>query len=227
MLQLPLNVQLDDSSTFDNFEASHNLQLIERLSTLADATPEFIFIWGASETGKTHLAQALCHSFAERNLLAAYLPLDNESFDAEILQGMHHLDLVCIDNVEAVKAKSEWEVALFNLYNELKADHKHLIIFSNAAPAQTQFNLADLNSRLSAMEIYKLEALSDTGKISLFQSRATHRGLDIPAEVAKFILSRYSRSVADLVEILDTLDRSSMMLQRKVTIPLVKEILDQ
>jgi len=226
MLQLPLNVQLDDSAQFDNFFKADNLQLVSRLEQLLADSGDFIYIWGSPQTGKTHLAQALCHAFNSRHLSAAYLPLDNPEFTAEILDGMSFMDLVCIDNLEKVLSIPEWEIALFDLYNRLKQDNKLLVIFSHASPSNLPIQLADLQSRLTAMEIYRLEGLNDSQKIELFKTRASNRGLDISDEVIQFILSRYSRKLNDLMAILDKLDTSSIALKRKVTIPLVKEILD-
>ncbi|TQV84532.1 DnaA regulatory inactivator Hda [Aliikangiella coralliicola] len=226
MLQLPLNVQLNDNANFDNFLSGDNLQLVEKLTKLTATSAEFIFVWGSAESGKTHLAQALCNHFNQQAWSAAYLPLANRDLSAEILDGMSVMELVCIDDLASVEKDKAWEEGLFDLYNNLKLEQKNLVVFSASPPAKSSIKLADLKSRLSAMEIYKIEPLNDEQKITLLQKRAANRGMDVPADVAKFILSRQSRSVSDLIDILDQIDHSSMVLQRKVTIPLIKEILD-
>lgn len=226
MLQLPLNVQLDDYARFDNYFTDGNQQLIERLKNLNNHPGDFIFIWGAGESGKTHLAQALCHQFDANNLAAVYLPLDNDQLTPEILSGLSCLDLVCLDNLESIEGDENWEKAIFDLYNNLKIEDKCLVAFSSQAPVQSAIKLADLKSRLTAMEIYKVDALDDLQKCAFFQQRAANRGIDISDDVARFLLSRRSRSVADLVKLLDQIDRSTIALQRKVTIPLLKEIFE-
>lgn len=224
MLQLPLNVHLDDSARFDNYFVDGNQQLIERLMTLTQHPGDFIFVWGAVQTGKTHLAQALCHQFDANHLSAVYLPLDNPALTPDVLQGLSCLDLVCLDNLDTIKNKAEWEQAIFDLYNNLKMEEKCLVIFADSPPLQSGIRLADLKSRLTAMEVYKLNMLDDQQKQAFFQQRAANRGIEINSEVARFLLSRQSRSVTDLIELLDQIDRSSIALQRKVTIPLIKEI---
>ncbi|WP_444994249.1 DnaA regulatory inactivator Hda [Aliikangiella sp. IMCC44359] len=226
MLQLPLNIQLDDSAKFDNYFEKNNLQLVSRLKQLVNNQGDFIFVWGNAETGKTHLANAICHSFNQHELSAAYFPLDNKALTPDVLQGMAVMDFVCIDNFESIVGQNQWEVGLFDLYNNLKSEKKTLVVFADASPSALSINLADLKSRLGAMEIYKLEGLNDEQKADFFKNRAANRGLDISSDVARFILTRYSRSVKELINILDKLDRSSIVLKRKITIPLVKEILD-
>ncbi len=224
MHQIPLQVQLDDTATFDNFFVADNLQLLKKLTSLTKSNNEFLYCWGTNDSGKTHLAQALCRQFHENNLAAAYIPLKDQNLSPEILNGMSFMDLVCLDDIDQVEGDGPWETALFDLYNELKLEGKHLIVFANKPPSTSQFKLADLRSRLTAMEIYRIESLDDEGKEALFITRAENRGLEISNEVVKFITARKSRSVSDLISILDKLDHSSMALKRKVTIPLVKEL---
>ena len=117
MLQLPLNVQLDDFSRFSNFYAADNEQLCEVLSLFNQTNDNFIFIWGASQTGKTHLAHALCHHLSQFDSQADYLPLDNSSLNVDILEGMSCMDTVILDNFDAITGDRDWEVAVFDLYN--------------------------------------------------------------------------------------------------------------
>ena len=226
MHQIPLQVQLDDTATFDNFFVAENLQLVEKLNSLCRDDGEFLYCWGTSDSGKTHLAQALCRQFHESGLAAAYIPLKDKNLSPEILSGMNFMDLVCIDDIDQVEGCEQWETAIFDLYNELKQEGKHLVVFANKPPSSSDIKLADLRSRLTAMEIYRIESLDDEGKESLFITRAENRGLEVSNDVVKFITTRKSRSVSDLMDILDKLDHSSMALKRKVTIPLVKELFD-
>jgi DnaA-homolog protein len=226
MLQLPLNVQLDDSSKFENYFVAGNQQVSSRLQSLINGGGEFVFVWGALESGKTHLAQALCNQFDLANLSAVYLPLDNKQLMPEILNGMSVMELVCLDNVNAIEGQLDWETAIFDLYNNIKTEGNSLVIFSRTPPSQMLLKLADLSSRLTAMEVYKLMSLDEPQKISFFQQRAENRGIEITDEVARFVLSRHSRSVKDLIELLDLIDHSTIALKRRVTIPLIKEIVN-
>ncbi len=225
MLQLPLNIRLDDSARFDNFSVGHNQQLVTNLIDLAHNQSNFIYIWGAADTGKTHLGHALCHEVTQQGLSAIHLPLSNTDFSPQILDGMSCMDLVSIDELQLVIGEPDWEIELFNLYNELKNENKSLVVFSESPPAHLPIALADLKSRFSAMEIYKLESLNEEQKITFFRQRASVRGLEVSDEVIRFILTRHSRAVSDLIKILDKLDHFSIVLKRKITIPLVKQIL--
>ena len=81
MLQLPLDVQLDDSAKFENFFAEGNLQLISRLQSLKQTEYDFLYVWGGQNVGKSHLAQAICQDYASDDLTAVYFPLDNKALE--------------------------------------------------------------------------------------------------------------------------------------------------
>ncbi len=253
MFQLPLKISLDSSATLKNFFVGSNTELIEKLrgysevnSYIAEAkelyeanvempgssfispdTTNMLFVWGSHSSGKTHLAQAICHTFDQStNKTCVYLPLNNEKISHHILEGLADVDLICIDSLESVRGSYDWQVALFNLYNELKDSSKKLIIFSKETPLQMQLELADLTSRLSSMSIYRLNKIDDENLVEFIQTSGKNVGVEINIEVATFILNRSDRSIINLKRIITTLDEQSLAHHRKVTIPFVKEILE-
>ena len=62
-------------------------------------------------------------------------------------------------------------------------------------------------------------------KLRLLRAVAGERGLELPDDVARFLLARTSRDQGELVSVLDRLDRASLAQGRRVTIPFVKQTL--
>uniref|UniRef100_UPI002B1D6593 HdaA/DnaA family protein n=1 Tax=Pseudomonas marginalis TaxID=298 RepID=UPI002B1D6593 len=83
----------------------------------------------------------------------------------------------------------------------------------------------DLASRLDWGLIYKLHPLSDEEKIQALQLRARMRGFELTEDVCRFVLKRLDRKMGTLFDILNELDHESIVAQRKLTIPFVKDIL--
>ena len=225
MLQLPLNVQLNDSARFDNFFVGENTQLVNKLSQLNNSKDEFLFIWGAENAGKTHLAHACSQLISDSGKTVAYLPLDEPFMSEQFLDNLESVDFVCLDGFDVISKNSNWEQAVFNLYNQLKLFERQLVIFAESSPNQLHIILDDLKSRLGAMEVYKLSAVTDLNKPEYLISYGQSRGLEISTEVAMFILSRANRELKTIQKTIRKLDQQALTHKRKITIPFVKEIL--
>lgn len=227
-IQLPLAFQLPGNTSLDSFIPGKNTEILHVLRQLAGTTSEtLVFISGPTQSGKTHLASALCLAAAEASLSSAYLPLrELTELPASALQNLHQLDLICVDDVEAVAGKQEWEEALFVLFNQARDSHTRLLFTADRAPGALPLGLADLKSRLAWGISYKLQPLADEDKIKLLLQAAEQRGMTLKQDVASYILSRYSRDIPDLLTILDHLDHASMAAQRKLTLPFVRQQLN-
>ena len=111
------------------------------------------------------------------------------------------------------------------MYNRLHAQHNTLIVTGQVPPALTKLHLADLRSRLTYALILQIHELKDEDKISTLQAHAKKRGLELSKSVGHYILNRCARNMHDLRTVLDRLDHASLVAQRKLTIPFVKDVL--
>ncbi len=218
--QLPLRIGLRDSATFANFYPGANAAVVHALQA---ASEPFIYLGGTIGSGRSHLLQAACHDVSEANGLAAYLPLaECMTMSVQMLEGMEQMSLVAIDDVELLAGDREWEQALFHLYNRMRDAGHTMIVAGNAAPAALGITLPDLLSRLGWGPVFQLQPLDDREKSEALQMRARQRGMELPAEVADYLLNHASREMHDLFVLLDRLDEGSLAAQRKLTIPFVK-----
>jgi len=228
--QYTLAVTLPDDETLQSFygaKESPAVQFIEQF--LAPGKPQLpLYLFGASGSGKSHLLYAACVQAQEQGLTSQLLALDDfRQYSPRLFDGLEQLDLVCLDNIQAIAGDSHWQVALFDLYNRMVEQGKRLLIVADEAPLQLGITLPDLVSRLQACTIFQLRLLSDDDKQKLLQQKARLRGIDLPDEVARFLLNRQQREIRALVAILDKLDKASIVHQRKLTIPFVKDVLAQ
>ncbi|TFH87365.1 DnaA regulatory inactivator Hda [Billgrantia azerbaijanica] len=225
--QLPLGVGLRDDATFANFHAGPNASLVDRLEQQLEAGGEpFLFLWGASGTGRSHLLQAACHAASDRDRRALYLPLrELGHFPPLMLEEAERLDLVAIDDLEFVIGRRRWEEGLFHAFNRLRDAGRRLVVAAEAAPRQLPIALPDLASRLTWGMTFHVKALDDEERLAALQLRARVRGMQLPDEVARYILHRGPRDLGELCASLATLDRASLSAQRKLTIPFVKQAL--
>lgn len=224
--QLALGLSLRDDATFENFFVGDNASVIEALNNCITGNGEsFIYLWGIEGVGRSHLLQACCHEINE-NKSAAYLNLkEYEDFSPEILDGFDQIDLVCLDHINAVLNRDDWEEALFHFYNRAREKRKRLIVSGNTLPAQLPSNLADLRSRLAWGLTFQVKALNDAQKVVALSMRAKNRGMILPETAGQYLLYHMSRNLSELFKVLDLLEKTSLVEQRRITIPFIKSVL--
>lgn len=225
MQQIPLDFELKVDATFDNFIEGENALLLQTLHSILNGQSDFVFFHGDQSSGKTHLLQAMAQDSRSEQLNIAYIPLFESFVTPEMLEGLSMFDCVCLDGLENVIENSEWQLGLFNLYNDLKDANKSLVIASKIPPNDLTIALADLKSRLTAMLVFALKPLNEDDKLSLLQSKAKEKGLVINDDLAHFLLSRGQRDINSLNSMLEKLDHASLQAKRKLTIPFVKDTL--
>jgi DnaA family protein len=223
--QLPLGVQLAVSMRFETYTAGANAGAVEALRRLAGGGANApVWIYGTRGTGRSHLLQAACAAAGDAGLAAAYLPLAQVRDDgAQRLDGFEQLDLVALDDVEAVAGDPAFEAALFRLYNGLAEHRGGLAVAGAGSPAGTAIRLPDLASRLGASEVHRLEPLPEAEQPDALRRRAECRGLELPDETLAFLTRRAPRDFATLCRMLDALDIESLAAQRRLTVPFVRE----
>lgn len=229
MQQLPLGVQLEVSSRFETFRAGGNLAVIEDLRALrrAPAQPP-LWLWGAEGTGKTHLLQAACARLSERESSAAYVPLRRcAALGPGLLAGYEHLDAVLLDDLDVVAGHAAWEGALFTLHNELQELGGRMVVASRVSPAGLALRLPDLASRLAAAQVHVIKPLPEAEQAEALVARAAARGLDIPPETLAYLMRHAPRDFGALCRLLDEMDAAALAGQRRLTVPLAREVLER
>ena len=236
-VQLPLGVRLADAATLDAFEpmadASALAWLRARLDALAERRggPERGWLWGAAGSGRSHLLQGACHEVVERGGRAIYLTARVIAADPEAaLAELERCDAVAVDDVDAFVGRPDAELALFDLCNRMAGAGQRptlLLFAAAAAPLACGFRLADLASRLAAATVFRLPGLDDAGRGRALRRRAQRRGIELEARTVDYILARFPRDPHALFALLDDLDLASLSAQRRVTVPFVRELLEQ
>lgn len=226
--QIPLRIRLRDSSVFASYFPGRNKPAVDALLALAPGVPPTcIWLHGPRASGKTHLLQAACVKWSEQGAATAYVPLHDVADDPDALTGYGQLAFVAIDDAEVVAGNEAAERTLFRLHQELDESGGHLLVSGPSPPAALQFSLRDLASRLNGGLVLTLHALDDDEQLRALQLRAQLRGFELPEDTVQYLQRRMPRDMASLCTFLDELDEASLVAQRKLTVPFVREVLSR
>jgi len=228
--QLIFPFQVNQKASFESFFCSpDNIELMSRLADLlVSKNADELIINGAEGSGKSFLMQAICNELSSPGKQFAFIPMNKAiNMGVEIFQNLASLDAVCIDDLQLILSREEWETALFNLINECQQSNCSLILsFGGNQSLEDITQLPDLLSRIKRMEFMKLQAVQDE-----FLNQAldfVSQQLDINLEKAEleFLLKYQTREFSLLVDNLMVLDKQAASLKRKITISLIKETLN-
>ena len=212
MRQLILELMPEAAPSLDNFVIGGNGEALTGLAAwLAPENREpSLLLWGETGAGRTHLLRAstACYTDAAANPDLANIG-DNPVFHA-------------VDNVEALSARGQ--IALFNLFNRVRAAGTRLLASASLPPQQLPLR-EDLRTRLGSGLIYRLQALTDAEKIAALGAQAAARGLRLPPDALAYLFARAPRDMRSLAAFLVALDRYSLEHKRPITLPLLREVL--
>ncbi|NEX22521.1 DnaA regulatory inactivator Hda [Thiorhodococcus mannitoliphagus] len=225
--QLHLPIELRREPTLEEYLPGPNSEAVAAITAIAQGAGEpFIFVFGAAGTGKTHLLQAACLAAGNQGRKAHFLPLTTPGLDPRVLENLERLDLVAIDDIQSIVGDARWEETLFALFNRMRDQGKGLIMAASAAPDALGVHLPDLASRLLWGPRYCLQPLSDEDCACLMTESAARRGLRLGPDIVRFVMNRYPRDPASLMEVIARVDSVSLREQRQPTIPLVRRAME-
>jgi DnaA family protein len=213
---------------FGTYLPARNAQAVDHLTLIGGGhRNDTTWICGPQGTGKTHLLQAVC-VLASETMQAGYYPLrELKAAGVGLLEDLPQLDCVCLDGVDSVTGDREWERALFGVLREMQERGARLVMSATVPPALVEWSLPDLGSRCAASAVFQLRALDEEEQREALKLRARVRGMELPDETARWLQRRLPRDMRTLYELLDTLDKASLVAQRRLTVPFIRSVLKE
>ena len=226
MKQIALDIGLASSPSFANFFCGPNEAALKHLTLWtgnALRSPVPTYLWGESASGKTHLLKAVREALREQGAASGWMdasimepPDFDERWAAVVLDDCHLYTAV------QQQAAFNWFV---NALNAPDGRPRWVLAAGNAPPADLQLR-DDLRSRLGWGHVFALEALTELERRAVLRKEADARGVFLSDEAMDFILSRFSRDLGSLMQLLDQLDAYALQTKRAITIPLIKSMLE-
>jgi DnaA family protein len=218
MRQLLLDLGAEKPQTLDTFIVGNNeelLQLLRLFAGRAAALPRdrFVYLWGESGIGKSHLLRALMAPDAR------YIPAGSEPEAYAYAPG---ISLYLMDDCDQLTPEAQ--IAAFGLFNQVR-ENGGLLAAAGAVPPAALAVREDLRTRLGWGLIYQLRGLTDDEKIEALTHAAQARGITLSPGVLPYLITHFRRDMQSLAAMLDALDHYSLETQRPVTLPLLRSLL--
>lgn len=244
MRQIPLDLSAAEPASFDNFVVGGNdeaLAALRRLASTGDqpANARAAYLWGEPGVGKTHLLEAVAavadgavyllgpqslSSDFERALDALADPVSDSPVSsprADAPRARGDAPVILIDDCDRLDELRQMQA--FHLFNRVAARAGARFVASGAQPPARLALREDLRTRLGWGMVLRLALLSDDEKAEALQRAARGRGVTLPDDLVRWLLTHRSRDIRWLLRRLDALDRYALERKRAITLPLLRE----
>lgn len=226
MKQLVLDIGLATGPTLKSFFAGPNEALLRHLelwvgekSASGARSPVPTYLWGSSGSGKTHLLKAVRLALTELGATVGWL-------DATLHEPPEfnpHWSAVLMDDVHAYSTLQQH--AAFNWFINAQTHQRWVLGAGELPPADLKLR-DDLRTRLGWGHVFQLHVLSEPERRAVLRQAADARGVFLTDEVMDFMLTRFSRDLGSLMELLDLIDGYALQTQRAITVPLIKLMME-
>jgi DnaA family protein len=85
----------------------------------------------------------------------------------------------------------------------------------------------DLRTRLGWGHVFHLQVLGENERRAVLVRHAHALGMTLNTDLLDYLLSRFSRDLGHLIDLLHRLDAFALQTQRPLTIPLLRAMLDE
>lgn len=236
MQQLILNLEALKPVSLETFVTGRNAEATALLAALAEAQGagriatldldrRFLYLWGESGAGKSHLLHALAALPGTRLLPGAVATTAATAAEADAAFTFDPtIGLYLLDDCDRLTPAEQ--IAAFGLFNQVREHGAALVACGALPPAQLALR-EDLRTRLGWGLIYHLHELTDAEKIEALTRAADARALVLSAGVLPYLITHFQRDMRSLSALLDALDRYSLETQRPITLPLLRSLLQR
>ncbi len=236
-----LDSQLIADYKFENYIEGESNRLArsvgESIANNPAKTFNPFFVYGPSGCGKTHLINAIGLRIKEQHPQMRVLYLSAHLFtvqytDAvrqnkvnEFIRFYQTIDTLILDDVQELSGKGATQNTFFHIFNHLQRNNKQIILSADRPPIAIQ----DLEDRLLTRFKWgmqaEIEKPTQNLRLNILSAKVEKEGLNIPANVLKFISDNIDDSVRDLEGFINSLMAYSVVYNCAINMALVRKIM--
>ncbi|MEO5735475.1 MAG: DnaA regulatory inactivator Hda [Rubrivivax sp.] len=220
-LQLPLPIGPRPAREFRNFVTGANAAVLAQVRSLSlpsrpPAAP--LYLWGPPGSGKSHLLQALASQVREGGAQVAWF----DAAGARPAALLSETALLVLDGCDGFDAEAQQQA--FRHFVEATTLGVQVVAGGRLPPVDLPLR-DDLRTRLGWGLVFALEPLSEADTRHALLQEMAGRGIEMADGVLRHLLTHFPRDLTHLMDLLDRLDDHALASQRRLTVPLVRELM--
>ena len=234
---------INKNFTFDSFVAGSGSKFVYAAAKAVAENPgetfNPLFIYGESGLGKTHLMHAIANHIAQHHPEKKVLYTTSENFLNDLIDSItqktgakfryhyRNVDVLMIDDVQFLKARTQLQEELFHTFNELSAQNKQIVLTSDRPPKEIATLEERLRTRFEGGMIADVQPPDSETKIAILKRKALDRKCHVPDDVLEFLARDSGHDVRTLEGRLTKVIFASKLHEEPITLPLAMLALNE
>lgn len=184
-----------------------------------------LFIYGGTGMGKTHLMHAIGNRVRRGDPSARILYVTAEQFTNEMIDALrfrdmhgfrekyrHNVTLLLMDDVQFLSGKDRTQEELFHTFEWLRERGHQIVFTADVLPREIHGFAPRLRTRFESGMLADMQAPDAETVEAIVQRKAAERGLELGAEVARYLGGKLRGSIREVEGVLNRLLALSSML---------------
>ena len=201
----------------DFFVSTNNFSAFKLVESWPNWPGKWLNIFGASGSGKTHLAKILEKKINKIKLVNA------KEINNKIIQDLNNLDCLIIDNFK----NNIDEKLFYSILNQSKLLENYILILSTPSIKSIELELDDLKSRINSFLYIGIELPTDELLKVIISKTLSDNQININPKISDFIINNVERSYEKMFKFLKEVDELSLSTGKSININLIKKVLNQ
>ena len=201
----------------DFFVSNNNFPAYKLIEEWPTWPGKWLNIFGASGSGKTHLAKILEKKINKIKLI------DAKNVDEGIIRDLNTINCLIIDSFE----NNIEENLLYSILNESKQLENYILINSTPSIKNINFDLKDLKSRINSFLYIGIELPTDDLLKVIISKTFSDKQVNINPKLSDYIINNVERSYEKLFKFLKDVDEMSLSTGKSININLIKKVLNK
>ena len=201
----------------DFFISSNNFSAYKLIESWPAWPGKWLNIFGASGSGKTHLAKILEKKIDKVKLVEA------KNINNDTIYDLDSCNCLIIDNFD----NNIDEKLLYSILNQSKQLDNFILINSNESIQNLRFDLKDLRSRINSFLYIGIELPTDDLLKVIISKSLSDKQISINPKILDFIINNVERSYEKMFKFLKEVDELSLSTGKSININLIKKVLNQ
>tara|TARA_A100000164_G_scaffold302372_1_gene277795 strand:- start:125 stop:781 length:657 start_codon:yes stop_codon:yes gene_type:complete len=201
----------------DFYISNNNFSAYKLIESWPTWPGKWLNIFGATGSGKTHLAKILEKKIRKIKLIEA------KNINDGIINDLNDLDCLIIDSFN----NNIDEKLFYSILNQSKQLENYVLINSTFSIKKIPFLLEDLKSRINSFLYFGIELPSDDLLKVIISKTLSDKQININPKISEYIINNVERSYEKMFKFLKDVDELSLSTGKSININLIKKVLNK